>query len=234
LCVLKADSLKCLKIGIQLVDDVFPGFSYGDFATIYGDEASMLGFMLCVRGVSPSEYGGLDSEVVFIDGGNSFNPYLVAEIARGWSLNPREVMERIFVSRAFTAYQLSALILEKLDKFLEGRDADLIFVSDIASLFMDRDIPKTEAQNLFLKVCQKLAEVAMNRRKIVLATYRSDRSSRRGLFFEAVLFGQINVLIKFDRKDNALRFVLLNHPRVKPFELEVPTGNMLLTSFMEA
>lgn len=233
MCVLKADSLKRLKTGIQLVDDVFPGFSYGDFAAIYGDEAFMLGSILCVRGVSPFEYGGLDSNVVFIDGGNSFNPYLVAEVARGWSLNPREVLERIFVSRAFTAYQLSALILEKLDKFLENCDADLIFVSDISSLFMDPDIPKTEAHNLFLKVCQKLGEVARNKRKIVLATYRPDKGSRRGVFFEAVLFGQINVLIKFERKYNILRFALLNHPELKPFELEIPTENMFLTDFME-
>ena len=230
---MKADSLKRLKTGIQLVDDVFPGFSHGDFAAIYGDEASTLGFLLCVRGVSPSEFGGLGTGVVFIDGGNSFNPYSVAEVARGWSLNPRDVLEKIFVSRAFTAYQLSALIIEKLDEILEKRDVDLIFVSDIASLFMDPDVPKTEAHDLFMKVCQKLADVAKSRRKIVLATYRPDNSSRRGVFFEAVLFGQIDVLIKFERKDNILRFALLNHPRVKPFELEVPTENMLLTSFME-
>jgi len=230
---LKADSLRRLKTGIQLVDDVFPGFSYGDFAAIYGNEAFTLGFILCVCSTSPSEYGGLNSEVLFIDGGNSFNPYFVAEVARRWTLNPRGVLEKIFVSRAFTAYQLSALILEKLDEFLEKRDVDLIFVSDIASLFMDSDIPKTEAHDLFMKVCQKLADVAKGRRKIILATYRPDRSSRRGVFFEAVLCGQIDALIRFERKYNILKFALLNHPRVKPFELEVPTENMLLTSFME-
>ncbi len=231
--VLKAGGLKLLKTGIQTVDGVFPGFSHGEFAVIYGNEASVLSFVLCVRCVSPSENGDLDSYVVFIDGGNSFNPYLVADIARGWSLNPRNVLERIYVSRAFTAYQLSALILEKLDAFLEGHDADLIFVSNVASLFMDKDIPKTEAQDLFLKVCHKLAEIARNRQKMVLATYRPERSNRRGVFIEAVLFGETNVLIRFERKNNILKFALLDHPKVKPFELEVPIENVLLSSFME-
>ncbi|MGC8998748.1 MAG: hypothetical protein ACP5JW_05045 [Candidatus Bathyarchaeia archaeon] len=46
-----------------------------------GGEASTIGFVLCVRGVMPTEKGGLGSHVVFVDGGNSFNPYLAAEVA---------------------------------------------------------------------------------------------------------------------------------------------------------
>lgn len=228
-----AESKRSLKVGVPLVDDVFPGFRKGDFAVICGNEARLLGFVLCVRCVSPRELGGLDSDVVFIDGGNSFNPYIIAEIARRFGMDPKAALERIHVSRAFTAYQLSALILDKLEKFLEGRNASLIFVSDIALLFMDKDIPKTEARDLFLKVCHKLADIARRSQKIVLATYQPDRASRRGLFFDAVLLGQVNVQIEFQRSNKFLKFVLKDHPEFMPFELEIPTDNMLLTSFME-
>ncbi|MEM2250444.1 MAG: hypothetical protein QXQ50_03970 [Candidatus Bathyarchaeia archaeon] len=230
--VLEAEGQKRLKIGIPLVDDLFPGLVNGDFAVICGNEARLLGFILCVRCVSPSECGGLDSDVVFIDGGNCFNPYVVAEVARGFGVDPRAALERIHISRAFTAYQLSALILERLEKFLEGQNADLIFVSDIAMLFMDKDVPRTEAHDLFLKVCHKLAYIAKKDRKIVLATYQPDKTSRRGLFFDAALLGQTNVLIEFERKSKFLKFVLKSHQKVRPFELEIPTGNVLLTSFM--
>ncbi|MEM2507621.1 MAG: hypothetical protein QXF61_11320, partial [Nitrososphaeria archaeon] len=113
--VLSAKRVRCLSLGISELDEVFPGFETGDFGVLCGNEASSVGFALCVRCVVPVEMGGLGLEVVFIDGGNSFNPYFLAEVARGFGLDPRYVLERIHVSRAFTAYQLSALILEKLN-----------------------------------------------------------------------------------------------------------------------
>lgn len=233
MCVLKAEGLQSLKIGIPIIDDVFPGFQPSDFATIYGNEAPFLGFILCVRCVSPLERDGLGHDVAFIDGGNSFNPYIIADYSRILGLDPKTVLGRIHVSRAFTAYQLSALILEKLEGFLDGHNVALVIVSDMASLFMDRDIPKKEAQDLFLKVCHKLAEISKNKQKIILATYHPDRSSRRGVFFEAALFGQITILIKFERKNKIFRFALQDHPRIKPFELEIPTEDLPLTNFME-
>jgi hypothetical protein len=142
---LSAERVRRLSLGVPVVDDVFPGFENGDFGVLYGEGSSLMGFVLCVRCVLPTDLHGLGCDVVFVDGGNSFSPYLVSEVARGYGFDPRYVLERIYVSRAFTAYQLSALILEKLEPFTDRHDVGLVFVSDIASLFLDRDIPKREA-----------------------------------------------------------------------------------------
>jgi len=233
LSVLSAERVRRLSLGISVVDEVFPGFESGDFAVLCGSDALPIGFDLCVRCVLPVEVGGLDSEVVFVDGGNVFNPYFLAELGRGYGLDPRYVLDRVYVSRAFTAYQLSALILERLGSFLDQYNASLVYVSDISRLFLDRGIPKTEAQDLFVKVCAALSEMATKRGKIVLASYNSDRGSRRGVFFEAALFGRSNVLVRLDRRGKILRFSLLDHPRFKPFSIDVPLENVLLTDFME-
>ncbi|MEM2567744.1 MAG: hypothetical protein QXH20_04640 [Candidatus Bathyarchaeia archaeon] len=230
--VLSAERIRRLSLRISVVDEIFPGFDVGDFGVLCGGDAPAVGFALCVRSIAPFEMGGLRSEVVFIDGGNSFNPYLVAEVARGFGLEPRYVLERIYVSRAFTAYQLSTLILEKLNSFLDRCNAGLVYVSDISNLFLDRDIPKTEAQDLFVKVCAALSEIASKRRKIVLATYTQDKSSKRGVFFEAVLFGRSNVIVKLDRRGKIIRFSLLDHPRLKPFSVDIPLEDVFLTDFM--
>jgi hypothetical protein len=106
-------------------------------------------------------------------------------------------------------------------------------VSDIASLFLDRDIPKTEAKDLFVKVCAKLSDIANNKNCIVLATYRPEKRSKLGLFFEAVLFGRSNVLVKFERRGKTLSFVLQDHPRLKTLHVDFPSEDVPLTSFME-
>jgi hypothetical protein len=222
-----------LSLGVPVVDEVFPGFESGNFAVLYGDDAVPMSFILCIRSVLPCDRGGFGSSVVFVDGSNSFSPYLIGDIARSYGFDPREALGRIYISRAFTAYQFSALVLEKLEPFVNAKHARLVVVSDIASLFLDKDIPKTEAKDLFVKVCGKLSGIANYKNCIVLATYRPDRRSKLRLFFEAVLFGRSNVLVKCERRGKALSFVLQDHPRLKPLRVDFPSDDIPLTCFME-
>ncbi|MEM3765838.1 MAG: hypothetical protein QXU46_02280 [Candidatus Bathyarchaeia archaeon] len=231
--ILSAERVRRLSLGVPVLDDVFPGFEVGDFVVLYGANVSFTSFVLCVRCMLPLDRGGLGSSVVFVDGGNSFSPYLVADIARSYGLDSRKALERIYVSRAFTAYQLSSLILERLGPFMNGKKARLLVVSDIASLFFDKDIPKTEAKDLFMKVCAKLSDMASKKNAIILVTYYPERRSKRGLFFETVLFGRSNVVVKFERRGKVLSFVLQDHPHIKPFSIDFPSNEVPLTKYME-
>jgi hypothetical protein len=232
--VLSTRKVRYLSLGFPELNDVFPGFRLGDFAVLHGHNASFLSFVLSVRGQLPPSKGGLGSSVIFVDGGNTFNPYLVAEIARSHGLDSRLSLKKICVSRAFTAYQLSSLILEKLEDFLRKRSAKLLIVSDIASLFFDRDIPNTEAKDLFMKVCVKLSEIAAENKLIVIVSYLVKRKSEQSLFFETVLFGRSNVLVRFRNRGKILSFILEDHPYVKQFSMDLPMDNYVsLTTFME-
>jgi len=231
--VLSTKKDRCFSLRLPVLDDVFLCFETGDSVVLYGDATSFMLFVLCVRCELPFDKGGLDSPVVFVDGGNSFNPYLVAEIGRSYGMDSRTVLEKIYVSRAFTAYQLSSLILEELDKILNSKRARLLIVSDITSLFFDKDLPKTEAKDLFVKICTKLSKVAAKKRTIAVTNYFPSRKSKQGLFFEAVLFGWSNILIKLKRKRSVLTLILEDHPRIKPFSIDFPESCNPLSAFME-
>ena len=218
--ILSANKLRCLSLGFPTLDNVFPGFELGDFAVLQGNAASFMSSVLSVRAQLPHEYGGLGSSTVFVDGGNSFSPYEVAETARQYGLDCKAALEKVYVSRAFTAYQFSSLILEKLYSVLRKTHARLLAVSDITSLFSDRDMPKIEGRELFMKVCSKLSEIASETRVIVVVSYFLGGRSRQNLFFEAVLFGKCNVLVRFKRKRQVLSFVLEDHPHIKPFSMD--------------
>ncbi len=231
--VLSAEKVRRLSLGVLVLNEVFPGFELGDFAVLHGQAASFISFVLSVRCQLPPNKGGLGSSVVFVDGGNSFNPYLVSEIAQSHGLDSRLVLEKIYISRAFTAYQLSSLILEKLEPFLRRKRSKLLVVSDVTSLFFDRDIPKTEAKDLFMKICAKLSEIAA-RKSIVVTSYFPERRSKRGVFFETVLFGRSNILVRFRKRGKILSFVLEDHPRINRFSMDLPTADYApLTDFME-
>lgn len=234
LSLLSAEKVRRLSLGVTALIGVFPGFELGDFVVLRGHAARFISFVLSVRCQLRSNKGGLNSSVVFVDGGNSFDPYLVAEIARSHGLDSKAALEKIYVSRAFTAYQLSSLILEKLELFLKRKRSKLLVVSDITSLFFDKDIPKTEAKDLFMKVCAKLSEIASRKNLIVVVNYFAERRTKLGVFFEALLFGRSNVLAKFRKRGKIISFVLEDHPRAKSFTMNLPaTDYTLLTNFVE-
>lgn len=210
-----------------MLDNVFSGFELGDFAVLRGDASLFMLFVLSVSSQLTVRKGSLGSAVVFADGGNSFNPYIVAEIARSHGLDSRATLKNVYVSRAFTAYQFSTLILEKLEAFLRRKRARLLIVSDISSLYLDKDMPKTEAVDLFLKACTKLSEIAASRQTIVVTSYFPEKRSSLGVSFELILFERSNVLMQFKKSAKGLWFVLEDHPRAKPFSMEFPLEEVL-------
>jgi hypothetical protein len=218
--ILSINKLRRLSLGFSIVDNAFPGFELGDFAALRGNAASFMSFLLSVRSQLPLERGGLESSTTFVDGGNLFSPYSIAEIARECGLDPKEALDRVYVSRAFTVYQLSSLILEKLHNILKKTKSRLLIVSDITALFLDRDVPKTEAIELFIKVRSRLAQIASEEQAIVAVSYFPERRSRQNLFLEAALFGKCNISIRLERRGRIFTFILEDHPHIKPFNMD--------------
>ncbi|MFQ6065498.1 MAG: hypothetical protein ACE5L6_08490 [Candidatus Bathyarchaeia archaeon] len=217
------------------IDEAFPGFERGDFAVLFGHRlVRMLSFLLSVRCQLPFRKGGLNSKVVFIDGGNSFDPYAVSAVARDYGLDPKSVLERILVSRAFTAYQLSALVFEKLEEALKRYRSKLVVVSDVAGLFLDRDVPKIEGRDIFFKMTQYLSDLASRRRAVVVASYFPRPYSMRSLFLESVLYGKASTLVGLKESRGVLKFVLENHPSIEPFVMDFPSNAVTIDMFMEA
>ena len=220
-----------LTLGIPVLDDIFPGFELGEFVILDYHDVLPMAFSLTLRCQLPIKQGGLDSPIIFIDCGNSFNPYLLAEIARNHGLDYASILEKIYISRVFTAYQFSSLISEKLDRFLKCKESKLLIISDITFPFY-REISKDEAENIFNKICVKLTEIAASKRTIVIVNYIPNGKPKRDFFFDA-LFERANVLIKLRKNYTALSFDLEKHPRVKPFSIDFQTDYASLESFME-
>jgi len=71
-----------LSFNIPNIDDLFQGFAEGDFAVLYGVPTVLpLSLLLAVRAQLPFQLGGLETNVVFVDGGNSFRLYEVSRLA---------------------------------------------------------------------------------------------------------------------------------------------------------
>jgi RecA/RadA recombinase len=224
-----------LSFNIPNIDDLFHGFTEGDFASLYGASSVLsLSFLLAVRAQLPFQLGGLETNVVFIDGGNTFRLYQVSYIARLHELNPRQVLKRIFVSRAFTAHQLTSLILEKLEETVERFSSKIVIISDMTELFLDKDVPRREALDVFNHLTLHLSKFAREKQVIVMATCYPQYDSRRNTFLKAVLCGRANVVLSVRQSKHERQLVLEKHPVFDYGYAGFPSEHLTLDQYLEA
>ena len=224
-----------LSLNIRSVNDLFPGFAVGDLAVLYGSSSvTSLASLLCVRAQLPVQLGGLGSKVVFVDGGNTFQLYHTARLARLHGLDPKQVLERIYISRAFTAYQMTALVLEKLKETVKRYGAKLVVISDIAGFFLDKDVADTEARRVYSQVTAYLSNFAKENQIILVATYPPHRESRRNNFLHAVTCGRANTVIALSQSRYEREFILEKHPRFVLGVAVLPYETLTLENFLEA
>lgn len=206
----------------------------GDFALLCGSQDVLsISTLLCVRAQLPRQLGGLGSNVVFIDGANTFRLYQTTRLARIHHLDPKQALDRIYISRAFTAYQMASLILQKLEDAVTAYDAKLVIISDIAAMFIDKDVKDEEAKRIYTQITSRLSRFAQEHQVIVIATYPPHIDSQRNFYLQAVTSGQANVVIGLKQTKYEREIILEKHPVFTLGSAELPSEILPLTAFME-
>lgn len=221
---------------MQNVDALFPGFTAGDFAVIYGQPHVLtLSLLLAVRAQLPCQLGGLESSVVFVDGGNTFRLYKVSRLARLHHLRPKDVLRRIFISRAFTMHQMTSIILEGLEEVVRKYDARLVIISDFQGLYLDKDVRPEESKAVFSQVAAHVSGFAKENDAIVIATCLPHHYCRRSAFLHAVACARSSVTISITKKRSypfRKQFALEKHPLFKLGSVDFPSENLTLNDFV--
>ncbi len=221
-----------LSLNIEKIDELFPHFSLGDFAVLCGSSQSLIN-LLCVRAQLPCQLGGLGTNVVFVDGGNTFRLYDISTIAQSYDLDPGTVLEKIFISRAFTAYQLTSLVLERLQKAIDTYNSKLVILSNLAQLYLDKDVPKKEAQEVFIQLTSYISNFAKKNQVIVLATSCNYSWSKRNKFFKDVLCARANVVASIKKSNYMPQFVLEKHYQFNLGKVDFPSSEITLTKYLD-
>jgi hypothetical protein len=106
------------------------------------------------------------------DGGNRFDGYFVARLARHLSSDPHTALEHIRLSRAFTCFQLAELIKTAptglgmqesnivSDSDLDTPGPSVLFVLDMLTTFYDESVPMSDAERLLTNTIAHLKRLA--------------------------------------------------------------------------
>lgn len=129
--------------------------------------------------------------MTLVDGTNRFDVYYLAEFARrfarqqrGRGVTPEEVLNRIFVSRAFTCYQMEALLTERLPAFVRKKRSPVVIIFGLLDTFYDEQAPLFEVKGSLQRIIGALHRLRQGGVSVLLASLdvRPAAKGRSGLF----------------------------------------------------
>lgn len=225
-----------LYFGDEALDRLFQGFKPRQIVYLYGSEECLrLAEILCIRAQLPISKGGINSKVIFLDGGCSFNPSVLVRLSRQNGLDKTVVLRNIMLSRAFTCFQLTNFVETKLEKTLEDTGSRLVVISDFPALYCDQDLEQDIGREQFCRALLGLATIVKSRDAIALITDSREESAQTAMSLKPLLKRRCNITAKIAMRGSATRVILEKHPSVPFHRVDIPavtdTG---LTSFLEA
>lgn len=202
----QASSYMRFSLDFLPLDRLLQPLQPGNLVILKGPGASAIAELLAFRAQLLPEQGGLDSGTFFIDGGNCSDPYLLASLARPYSLDARKALRRVINCRLFTMYQLAGL-------FSSGRIADLagahgcrlVILADLLGMFNEPDMNQVEIDRLLAAIRQGL--LATKKKLVVVATLGSPNKYAGLVSDWADTFVQLSPM-----RGNRTHAALLRHP----------------------
>ena len=198
---------RVLGTSMASIDDLTGGFRSSKVTLIDSDDsyASTLLHLLCVRAISQ-----FDEEVVWVDGGNEVSPYAISSLCKRLMLDKRDVLSRVNISRAFTAYQLVTLIDEKLEEQVRKCSPSMIIVSSIAELFLDKDMKWMESHQLLRRCADDISRITRDHETITVVSNDAYHHVRPSPGLTALLYEGSDLALQIRARRNGL---LMRVPR---------------------
>jgi len=198
---------RVLYTSITQLDELVGGFRASKLALLDSDNSysSTLLHLLCVRAISQ-----FDEEVVWIDGGNVVDPYSISSLSKRLRLDKRDILSRVNISRAFTAYQLVTLIDEKLEEQVTRSTPCAVIVSSITELFLDKDMKWMEAHQLLRQCVSAISRITKDHETITIISNDAHHHARPSPGLTTLLYDGSDTVLQIRSRRNGL---LMRSPR---------------------
>ena len=108
--------------------------------------------------------------VAVVDGANRYDAYGLARLTGIDGMNPIDALNRVFVSRIFTAFQADGVIMRGVEPFLNESNARVLIVLGLLHTFYDDQISVREAERSLARISEKFDSFKKRGISILLAS----------------------------------------------------------------
>jgi len=142
--------------GISELDGLIGGLHIGKVTAFVGRSRLLL---TVLHRVCVNTFDLFHSPTIVLDAGNQLNPFLLARFARMNMLSPQELLKQVYLSRAYTVYQLTDLIHSRVESLIQKVSPVTLVLTGLFSLLDDADVCRDEASQLLQIVMKQLKQM---------------------------------------------------------------------------
>lgn len=169
----------------------------GKNVLLYGD-SPIFRFSLIMAANTVRRSGTL----AIIDGCNRFDVHTVIRYAQEQGLDPDTLLDRIFISRGFTCYQIEAAITRKLPQFLSRSNSRTAIVFGLLDTFYDEQAPFREVRAMVDRLLKTFERMKQNGASLLFTSTKWNvLPKERNQLFE-MLKQEMDSVYYFKANDN--------------------------------
>lgn len=153
--------------------------------------------------------------IALVDGTNRFDLYYLAEFARrqhvhagSRALTPEAMLDRIFISRAFTCYQMEAVVTERLPAFLDRQGIPVAIIFGLLDTFYDDQAPFFEVKEGVRRIIAALHRIRERNVAVLLASLDMTLEARERNSLFPLLASSMDRVYSMTETEESPRIVL--------------------------
>lgn len=233
-----ADQVRRVKIstGVNAIDNLLEGgIEAGLTHLFYGDRGLHNDFLrFAVKAQMPKDMGGTGAPVILIDSANMIKIEQITDMSYELELEPEEVMDRIYITRAFNSSQTYDLIMNQLDSFFSRVPSKVLLVTGLPNLYIEEGLTGEGLQQISHMV-SNIMKFTLQRDLFTMISAPSSPKNRNAPAGGRSLASNSQVHIRVEESKSYVRYILAKHPQhpVRNVSRTIPkaTGGTLPLSY---
>jgi len=212
-----ADQLVRMRMstGITAIDELLGGgLESGLVHLFYGSRTLHEDLLkMTVHTQLPESRGGLESPTIIIDSANMLKIEKLTDYSFDFELQPEEVMDNVYITRAFNSSQTYDLIMNQLEEFFARVPAKLMLVTGLPDLYIKEGMTGENAQHI-THMATRLMAFTLQRGIFTIITAPCSDKNRNIPAGGKALSSCAQIHVKVEESKSYFRYTLAKHPNL--------------------
>ena len=156
--------------------------------------------------------GGTGAPVIIIDSANMIRIERLTETSFELELDPEDVMDRIYISRAFNSSQTYDLVMNQLDGFFERIPARVLMVTGLPNLYIEEGLSSDGLQQI-AHMASRIMAFTLQRDLFTFISSPVSQSSKNAPAGGRSLASNCQVHVYVERTKSYVKYTLAKHPQ---------------------
>lgn len=153
-------------------------------------------------------------KIAIVDGGCKFDLHIISNFAWQQHINPTILLNRVFVSRGFTSYQVEAVINERLVSFLQKIKSNTAMIFGLLDTFYDEQVRFAEAFKMLKRIILQLQKMKKQNYSVLIAVEHLNVLPKERNRFLEILKQSADVVYKLIDENENISIILEKNVKI--------------------